>query len=124
MDKYIGRGGLPSDYKFENEIAAAAAKAGAVAKIEPPKPQFTLEELQNMAIVRISDPLALDYLAQDLGIERKLMYKWNADYDLFVYQMYTDKFYGLRIPKDKLDLFIQHKDALIQGSKAYFEDLN
>ena len=110
MRKFIGPGVLPDDFRFGNEDPAAAVAA-------PPKPKFTDEELKSMCIVRINEPLNLDYLASELSIDKKLLRKWNSDYELFQYGAYTGDYYGLRIPKDKLDGFIQKKELIERRSQ-------
>lgn len=110
MRGFIGSGTLPDDYKFGSE------EPGAVATVAPPKPQFTDEELRSMAIVRISDPLNLEYMADELHIDKKLLKKWNEDYDLFLYGAYPTEFYGLRIPKEKLENFIEKKQLITRRS--------
>jgi len=113
MRKFIGPGALPADFRFGNEDGVAAT-------IAPPKPQFTDEELKSMAIVRISDPLALELISDELSIDKKLLKKWNPDYDLFLYNTYATDFYGLRIPKDKLDAFIEKKAVMTRRSNELF----
>ncbi len=117
MSKFIGLGGIPTDASFTNDISDAKS-------IAPPKPVYTEEELKSMAIVRISDPLNMDLLSQDLKIERKLLEKWNPDYDLFETATYNAEFYSLRIPKDKLDNFIERKEFLTKRSKVMFEEMS
>ena len=116
MKQYIGRGELPEDFRFGNEEPVAVAKK----EILPPKPVFTPEELSTMAVVRISDPLSEELLEYELGIDKKLFKKWNPDYDLFVYGDYEEEFYRLRIPKDKLDSFVEKKNSLDEKSKQIF----
>jgi len=116
MSKFIGPGSLPSDFRFGNEEAVAATTN----TIVPPKPQFTAEELGSMAIVRISEPVSLELLSAELGMDRKLLNKWNPDYDLFVYNTYEEDFYRLRIPKEKLDGFVEKKDYLTKKSRQIF----
>ena len=111
MRKFIGPGALPADFKFGNE------DPDAVASVTPPKPQFTEEELKSMAIVRISDPLSLEYMATELNIDKKLLRKWNSDYELFLYGAYSADYYGLRIPKEKLDGFIEKKALITRRSQ-------
>ncbi len=114
MKQYIGPGQLPVDFKFGNE-ETLAGKA-----IEPPKPQFTKEELEHMAIVRINEPLHPEVLLTELGIDKKLFEKWNPDYELFTMATYGEDFYKLRIPKDKLDGFVEKKEFLTKRSKQAF----
>lgn len=115
MNKFIGTK-QPADMDMSDAVADVKA-------IAPTKPMFTDEELKNMAIVRISDPLNLDILCQDLKIDRKLLEKWNPDYDLFETATYSSEFYGLRIPKDKLDNFIERKDFLTKRSKQLYTEM-
>lgn len=109
MRNFIGSGTLPDDFKFGDEEAG-------IATVAPPKPQFTDEELKNMAIVRISDPLNLEFMADELSMDKKQLKKWNNDYDLFLYGAYPTEYYGLRIPKDKLENFIEKKQLLTRRS--------
>lgn len=118
MKQFIGPGVLPADFRFGNEEPNAVPAAVAA----PPKPVFTEEELQNMAIVRIKEPVSLELMAEELGMDKKILKKWNADYELFVYNTYSEEFYGLRIPKDKLDGFIEKKDNLTRKSRLIFEE--
>jgi membrane-bound lytic murein transglycosylase D len=114
MKQYIGPGELPEDFKFGNEDAGEAAKPA------PPKPQFSKEDLEQMAIVRIKEPLDAELLYTELGMGKDLFEKWNPDYELFTLETYSEDFYRLRIPKDKLDSFIEKKDLLTKKSKQIF----
>lgn len=139
LSKFINLGSVPVDFKFgkEEDIIALkkdpltgkplitpptgepAAVAGTTTTPEK-KPQFTAEELQNMSIVRIKTPLHFDIIQQELGIDKKLLTKWNTDYESFIYNTYPTPFYNLRIPKDKLDAFLAKKEALTSKSAAAF----
>jgi membrane-bound lytic murein transglycosylase D len=114
MKKFIGTGSIPADFKFSNEDVEASTVA------VPPKPRFTDEELKTMAIVRINEPLSLDLLGDELNIDKKLLRTWNSDYDLFLYNVGSEDFYALRIPKDKLDGFIEKKQLLSRRSAQLF----
>ncbi|HRO43479.1 MAG TPA: transglycosylase SLT domain-containing protein [Flavipsychrobacter sp.] len=116
MNKFIG-GKLPADADISDVVADAK-------NIAPAKPMFTDDELKNMAIVRINDPLNFDLISQDLKIERSLLEKWNPDYDLFEMATYNSEFYSLRIPKDKLDNFIERKEFLTKRSKQLYTELS
>lgn len=85
-----------------------------------PKSKFTDEELKSMAIVRIAQPLYPELLAQELGIDIKLLQKWNSDYELFEYDTYSEETYSLRIPKEKMDAFFAKKELLEQKSKKIY----
>jgi membrane-bound lytic murein transglycosylase D len=82
---------------------------------------YTEDELKLMAIVRIKDPISLEYMAQELHIDKNLLIRWNPDYDMFVLNTYPTPFYNLRFPKEKLDVFLSKKDEMIKRSKTIFE---
>jgi membrane-bound lytic murein transglycosylase D len=113
MSKFIGLGNIPTDLDFSPEPAIAKDK-------KTIKPMFTQEELKNMAIVRLSEPVEQELLCTELGMDRKLMDKWNPDYELFLLDTYSSEYYSLRIPKDKLDNFIEKKEYLIKRSRDIF----
>jgi len=59
----------------------------------------------------------------ETGIDKKLMAKWNVDYDQFIYNTYPTPFYNLRLPKDKLNEFMQKKEVIMKKSKTYIAQL-
>lgn len=138
LSKFINLGSVPVDFKFgkEEELltkrdpltgkplitpAAGEPSAGAIAgTAAEKKPQFTAEELQNMSIVRIKTPVHFDIMQQELGIDKKLLTKWNTDYESFIYKTYPTPFYNLRIPKDKLDAYLAKKETIASKSAAAF----
>ena len=118
MRPYIAAGELPDNFRFGNEEATSLKDA-----VAPPKPQFAKEELERMAIVRINEPVVLELMADELGMDKKELRKWNADYDLFADGNWNEDFYRLRIPKDKLDGFVEKKDLLMRKSREYLSSL-
>jgi len=133
LSKFINLGSIPVDFKFgkEEEIPpvpkAVSAKPG-VAAVQPPaavttvkKASYTDEEVTKMCMVRITVPLNLEIMAQEIGVDKNLLKRWNTDYDLFVYNAYPTPFYNLRIPKDKLDTYLQKKEAIAKKSKVFYE---
>lgn len=117
MSKFIGMNNLPIDFSVTDESGNVEIKKAA-------RIVFTEEELKNMAIVRIAEPLNMDLLSQDLKIERKLLEKWNPDYDLFEMDNYEGTFYSLRIPKEKLDNFIDRKEYLTKRSRIMYSEMS
>ena len=134
LSKFISLGSIPVDFKFGKEDDAtpliapptAAGTAGATAATKPgnyvKKAPYTDDELKNMAIVRITEPLYIDLVAQEIGVDKKLLTRWNADYEMFIYNTYPTPFYNFRIPKDKLDIFLQKKMQLTKKSNLYFSN--
>jgi len=115
LSKFIGLGSIPVDFQFNKEEPIKTTGKPVVKKAA-----FTDDELKNMSIIRISEPLYMDLLSTELGIDKKLLARWNPDYDLFVYNTYPTPYYSLRIPKDKVDVFLSKKDFLTKKSKQIF----
>lgn len=128
LSKFINLGSIPVDFKFGKEeeppVPAAVANKDPNAKpgtlITVKKAPWTDEELKNMTMVRVTEPLYLDYIAQDIGFDKKILARWNSDYDMFIYKTYPTPFYNLRIPKDKLDVFLAKKEDMTKRSKIYY----
>jgi len=133
LSKFISLGSIPVDFKFgkeEDPVPAAVAAAPGTAK-DAAKPgnyvvkkaaPYSDDELKNMAIVRITEPLYIDIVAQEIGCDKKLLTRWNTDYEMFIYNTYPTPFYNFRIPKDKLEIFLQKKDQLGKKSKLYYSN--
>ncbi|MCW3121945.1 MAG: hypothetical protein JWQ38_1437 [Flavipsychrobacter sp.] len=140
LSKFIDLGSIPVDYKFGKEedllslpmplatnakdangkaVAVVGSSTAAPVGVVKKSP-FTEEELKNMAILRITQPIHLEFMATELGIDKKMLARWNADYELFTLGTYPTPFYNLRLPKDKVDLFLKHRDELTKKSKIIF----
>ncbi|RYE23199.1 MAG: hypothetical protein EOP51_11270 [Sphingobacteriales bacterium] len=117
LSKFIGMGSVPTDFNFGGDAKAAVAEKKAA------KPQFTDEELKSMAIVRISQPISMDLLCQELSIDKRMFDRWNNDYDLFEFNTYPSEYYSLRIPKDKLEKFIEKKESMGKRSKQIYAQM-
>ena len=129
LAKFINLGSIPTDFDFNKvkekyeEPAApkeVMPKAGVVSDTR--KPTLTEEETKNMVIMRINEPLCLDITATELGVDKKVLQKMNPDYVNYVLKKYPTPYYNFHLPKDKLDVFLQKKAALMKKSKAYFAD--
>lgn len=141
LGKFINLGSVPLDFKFGKEeepgpkpvaagvpatsgitIAPTDIPAGAATPVTEKKvTQFTDEELRNMTIIRIKQPIHFDLMAQEIGVDKKLMARWNSDYQQFELKSYPTPFYNLRLPKDKLDAFLAKKDAMTTKSIAVYQ---
>lgn len=95
---------------------------GETKKVKP-KIVFTEAEIKNMVIITLKEPLSLEVLEQELQVDRKMLAKWNPDYELFVMDLYPDPEYKFRFPKDKFDRFVETRLALVKKSEKYFKDL-
>ncbi len=116
LDHYIGSD-IPDDISYVKPKAIIPSST-------PSKVNFSTEELKNMAIVRISEPISFELMAQELGIDVDLLRRWNGDYQKFEFKNYKAKEFSLRIPKDSLDKFIEQKNALTQRSKDIYSSQN
>jgi hypothetical protein len=136
LNKYIGMGEVPEDVQLDVDgkpvpeaeatpVTAASAGNDKDKKTAPVavKSPYSMEELEKMCIIEISEPLSMELIAQELNIDLKLLNKWNPDYQLFVYNTYPSKDYKLRIPKDKLENFVKQKDHLEKRSRQLFKEL-
>lgn len=119
MKKFIGSGKIPDDYIMHAEMMPAK---GETKKVKP-KIVFTEAEIKNMVIITLKEPLSLEVLEQELQVDRKMLAKWNPDYELFVMDLYPDPEYKFRFPKDKFDRFVETRLALVKKSEKYFKDL-
>lgn len=119
MKKFIYSGKIPEDFIMHPEMAPAKGET----KKAKPKIVFSEAEIKNMAIITLSEPLSIEILEQELQIDKHLLYKWNPDYELFILDLYPDKEYKFRMPKDKVDGFIEKRSSIIKKSEKYFKDL-
>ena len=140
LSKFIDLGSIPVDFKFGKEddllapklandpilaaAAANAAKTGAPATAGK-KTTYTDEELKNMSMVRITEPVYLDLMADEIGVDKKILSRWNPDYDQYMFKpaSYPTPFYNLRLPKDKVAMFVQKKDQITKKSKAILSQI-
>lgn len=116
---------LPDDVNVGEKYIAKPIE---VAKVKtagaPAKPKYTEEELNSMTIVRLTEPICMDFMAGQLGVDAKLLEKWNPDYDLYEYKTYESAEYKLRIPKEKLQKFLQQKEFMIKKSRDFYSEQN
>ena len=126
LGKFINLGSIPLDFNFgkqadeELEVKEIPLKAGVVSDTR--KPTLTEDEIRNMVIMRINDPINPDMLAQELGLDKKSILKMNPEYESFILKKYATPYYNLHLPKEKLDAFLQKKADLTKRSKAYYAE--
>ncbi|MES2479108.1 MAG: lytic transglycosylase domain-containing protein [Bacteroidota bacterium] len=119
MKKFIYAGKIPEDYIMHPEMAPAKGET----KKTKPKLTFTEAELKNMAIITLTEPLSIEVLEQELQIDKHLLSKWNPDYELFVLDLYPEKEYKFRMPKDKVDGYVEKRNIISKKSEKFFKDL-
>ena len=109
--------GLPANFDW---TSLNVVKSGPMAKekkaANPLLSRFTEDEIKKMALVRIKTPLDLEIVSSVLSIDRRQLGKWNYDYFDYLETYKTGNTYNFRLPKDKLDLFIEKKDYLERAS--------
>jgi len=118
LSKFIALGNVPIDVKFDDQGRVIAE----VTKNPIKSYRFSDSELKSMAIVKLKEPLSMELIAQELSIDLRLLNRWNTDYELFEYNTYPSDAYNLRIPKDKLESFVQKKDYLTKRSKKILSE--
>lgn len=113
LDHYIGNA-IPDVISYTKPVEKK--------KIPQPRSRFSTDELKQMAIIRITEPIYLDLMANELGIDIKTLNHWNYDYEGFEFGTFNTEVYNLRIPKDKLDAFLSKKEVLYQRSKKIYDE--
>ena len=139
LSKFINIGSIPVDFKFSKdkddepmpilkEVApkTAIAAAGTLTNTTtittiaaaPKLPSFSEEELKNMSILKMDRPIPFEVIEHETGIDKKLLTRWNPDYTQFMNHTYATAFFKLRIPKDKVDIFLQKKETMNKLAKT------
>lgn len=115
MNNYIGAP-VPADFDWKSlNIQPGKSADGTPAKPKNPLLlRFSEEELKGMAIVKVGTPIDLDVLAATLGEDRRKIGRWNFDYfqSLDAFKSGTSKQFLVRIPKDKLETFLEKKSFI------------
>ena len=115
---------LPEDINVAEKYVPKPEAPAAAPAAKTSKPLYTEEELKQMAIIRITEPINLDFMANLLGMDANLLNKWNPDYELYEYKTYPSDEYKLRIPKDKLSSFLEKKDFITKKSRDFYSEQN
>jgi len=116
LNQYLPAG-LPENFNWTS-LNVAKGK-GAVASSTPTNPllaKFGENELKKMALVRIKTPIDLDLLANSLELDRRQLGRWNYDYYDYLDTYQAGATYNLKIPKEKLDSFIEKREILERQS--------
>jgi membrane-bound lytic murein transglycosylase D len=108
--------GVPSNFDWSSLNVSSANGVKAKKPSNPLLSKFTEEEVKRMAIVRIKTPLDLEIVSNTLNIDRRQLGRWNYDYFDYLETYKTGNLYNFRIPKDKLDIFLEKLDALEKAS--------
>lgn len=118
MDNFIGSP-LPSDFDWRSlNIKGTSGSLSPDGTQEKPKNPLSLrfsdEEIKSMAILRLNNPVDLDVLASALELDRRMVGKWNFDYfkSLDAFKEGSSKQFLVRIPKDKLETFLEKKKEI------------
>ncbi|WP_235903446.1 lytic transglycosylase domain-containing protein [Taibaiella lutea] len=109
--------GLPSNFDWTSLNVTSASIAKAKKPANPLLSKFTEAEVKQMAIVRIKKPLDLEVVSAMLNIDRRQLGRWNYDYFDYLSEYKTGNLYNFRIPKDKLDVFLEKLGALERASQ-------
>ena len=87
-----------------------------------PKSKFTEDELKSMQLIRVSEPISIDVLAAFLKTDAHMLERWNDDLFLQINKP-VSKFYWLRLPKDKIDVFLNNRDEIVRKSLLFFGEV-
>jgi len=109
--------GMPSNFDWTSlNVVPRSGAAGAKKPANPLLSRFTETEVKQMAIIRIKTPLDLEVVSNMLSIDRRQLGRWNYDYFDYLESYKPGNLYNFRIPKDKLDVFIEKMSALEKAS--------
>jgi len=110
--------GIPSNFDWTSlNVSSSASSAAKVKKpANPLLSKFTEDEVKKMAIVRIKTPLDLEVVSGTLNIDRRQLGRWNYDYFDYLETYKPGALYNFRVPKDKLDVFLEKLGAMEKAS--------
>lgn len=108
--------GIPGNFDWASLNVTNAGISKAKKPTNPLLSKFTEEEVKKMAIIRIKTPLDLEVVSNMLSIDRRQLGRWNYDYFDYLETYKTGNLYNFRIPKDKLDIFLEKLSALEKAS--------
>jgi soluble lytic murein transglycosylase-like protein len=108
--------GMPSNFDWTSLNVTSAGLAKAKKPANPLLSKFTEDEVRRMAIIRIKVPLDLEVVSTMLNIDRRQLGRWNYDYFDYLETYKTGNLYNFRIPKDKLDVFLEKLSVLEKAS--------
>lgn len=106
---------LTTIYEFEDILVPEIRKSNNNST-NPLALRFTDEELKSMAIIKVDRPVDLDILSKEINVDRRLLGKWNFDYfqSIDAFNSGTTKQFLIRIPKEKLELFLEKKSVIVK----------
>jgi membrane-bound lytic murein transglycosylase D len=105
LGNFMGLSNMPMP---ANMLAPAAAT-------DEYTPVLTRQELEGIAIVKVQGPYRLDVIARILEADVNLLKKWNPKFNEVMLGQ-PDFVYKLRIPKDKLEQFIDQRSQIYAES--------
>jgi membrane-bound lytic murein transglycosylase D len=108
--------GMPSNFDWTSLNITNAGLSKTKKPTNPLLSKFTEDEVRKMAIIRIKTPLDLEVVSTMLSIDRRQLGRWNYDYFDYLETYKTGNLYNFRIPKDKLDIFLEKLGALEKAS--------
>lgn len=108
--------GIPSNFDWNSLNVTNSGMAKPKKAANPLLSKFTEEEVKRMAIVRIKSPLDLEVVASMLHIDRRELGRWNYDYFDYLETYKAGNVYNFRVPKDKLDIFLEKLSILEKTS--------
>ncbi|WP_162902791.1 lytic transglycosylase domain-containing protein [Taibaiella koreensis] len=107
--------GVPTNFDWSTlNVSGSVAKVKKAAN--PLLSKFTEDEVKRMAIVRIKTPLDLEVVSQMLETDRRQLGRWNYDYFDYLETYKAGNIYNFRIPKDRLDVFLEKLSAMEKAS--------
>ncbi len=76
-------------------------------------------ELDNIAILKVKGAYTIGVISKQIGFDQTTLTRWNPTFDTDI--LSAEKPIYLRIPADKLELFILKKNKIVRESRLYID---
>lgn len=90
-----------------------------IIKFKKGQPKIAPSELDNIAILKVKGAYNLSVISKIIDYDLSTLTRWNPKFDTEI--LATEKPIYLRIPVDKLEMFILKKSKIIRASRAHID---
>jgi membrane-bound lytic murein transglycosylase D len=88
-------------------------------KFKEGQPKIAPAELDNIAILKVKGAYNLGVICKHISFDQTTLTRWNPTFDTEI--LTAEKPIYLRIPADKLELFILKKNKIVRDSRLYID---
>lgn len=83
------------------------------------QPKIAPSEMDNIAVLKVKGAYIINVIADHIDFDRTTLTRWNPTFDTDIIS--ADAPIYLRIPVDKLELFILKKNKIVRASRLYMD---